>query len=95
MPQQALEQFTKTINAIPTPDLPSPVDVALSLVPAAMPVENLFKGISAQAIMAAPTMGNPLKDVINVTLKDVRDVAPPWTAPVISTVGKVWSSLWD
>ena len=95
MPQQALQQFTKTIQAIPTPDIPSPVDLALSMVPPAMPAQKLFEGISAQAIMAAPTMGNPLKDVITATLNDVRDVAPPWSAPVISTVGKAWSSLWS
>ena len=93
--QPALEQITKTIQAIPTPNIPNPVDLALSMVPAAIPAEKLFGGISAQAIMAAPTMGNPLKDVITVTLNDVRDVAPPWSAPVLSTVGKAWSSLWN
>ena len=93
--QPALEQIAKTIQAIPTPNIPNPVDLALSMVPAAIPTEKLFEGISAQAIMAAPTMGNPLKDVITVTLNDVRDVAPPWSAPVLSTVGKAWSSLWN
>ena len=40
-------------------------------------------------------MGNPLKDVIILTLNEVRDVTPPWSAPVNSTVGKAWSSLWN
>lgn len=90
----ALDQITKTIQAIPTPDIPNPVDLALSMVPAAIPAAKLFEGISPQAILAAPTMGNPLKDVITVVLNPVV-TAPPVLAPVISSIGKAWDSFWS
>ena len=35
--QPALDKITKTIQAIPTPDLPNPVNLALSMVPKAIP----------------------------------------------------------
>ncbi|KAK0513269.1 hypothetical protein JMJ35_004255 [Cladonia borealis] len=93
--QPVLDQITNTIQAIPTPDIPNPVDLALSMVPAAIPAAQLFQGISQQAIMAAPTMGNPLKDVITVALNPIRDVVPAPLAPVISSIGSAWSRMWS
>ena len=91
--QPVLDKITKTIQAIPTPDIPNPVDLALSMVPKAIPAAQLFLGVSQQAILAAPTMGNPLKDVITVALNPVI-FAPPPLAPVISSIGSVWGRMW-
>ena len=90
--QPALQQITNIIQALPTPDIPNPVDFALSLVPAAIPAAKLFEGISPQAIMAAPAMGNPLKDVITVAM---NPIGPPVLAPVTSSIGKAWDSIWS
>ena len=88
-----LDKITKTIQAIPTPDIPNPVDTALSLVPKAIPVAQLFQGVTQQAINAAPTMGNPLKDVITVAMNPII-LSPPPLAPVISSIGSAWNRFW-
>ena len=90
--QRALQQVTNIIQAIPTPDIPNPVDFALSLVPAAVPAAKLFEGVSPQAIMAAPTMGNPLKDIITVTM---NPIVPRMIDPVISSIGDAWGLIWS
>ena len=65
IPQQALKEIVNVIQSLPTPEIPNPVDVALSMIPVSIPIVSLFNGVSAQAIMAAPTMGNMLKDVFS------------------------------
>lgn len=90
--QPALQQISNIIQALPTPDIPNPVDFALRLVPAAISAAKLFEGVSPQAIMAAPTMGNPLKDIITVAM---NPIGPPVLAPVISSIGKAWDSIWS
>lgn len=62
--QQTLTEIANVMQSLPTSQIPNTVDQALCMIPAAIPVRVLFKGVSPQVFMAAPTMGNILKDVL-------------------------------
>ena len=65
MAQQTLAEIVNVMQSLPTPEIPNTVDQALCMIPVAIPVLDLFRGVSPQAFMAAPTMGNILKDVLS------------------------------
>ena len=63
--QGALNDIANVMKSGPTPQIPNPVDVALSMLPGAMPVRDLLKGVSPQAFISAPTVGNILKTLFS------------------------------
>ena len=55
--QPVLTQIVNAMQSLPTSDRPNTVDLALSEIPAAIPVSARFWGVSPQAFMADSTMG--------------------------------------
>ncbi len=61
--QQALKEIFNVLQSLPTPYIPNTVDFALSLIPVAVPVLDVSRGVSLQVFMATSTMGFILKEV--------------------------------
>ena len=65
MSQRTLKEFSETLQSLPTPAIPDPVDVALGTLKGAMKVGDVFRGVSPQAFQAASTMGTAMKTVFS------------------------------
>ena len=63
--QATLNDIGTVLRSDPTPQTPNTVDLAISMIPGAMPVRDLLKGIPTEALISAPTAGNILKTVFS------------------------------
>ena len=60
-----LNSIADVMQSGPTPQVPNPVDVAISMIPENMPMRDLLTGVSPEAFISAPTVGNMLKTVFS------------------------------